>query len=117
MMNFFTSNGKIIVSIYIVLTIIKLFTANIYSQREEDPTIYFEIQPTISNTFGGEDRYIFVDERRHSWYRNHQYWEIFHTNGGGARSVLGDIYDVLIISWWGSSGGLIAFAVYKLLKP
>jgi hypothetical protein len=116
MKSFVTSNRKTIVQIYIVLTIIKLFTANIYSQREEDPTIYFKLQPTISNTFGGGDRAIFVDERRHPWYRNHQYWEIFHTNGGGARSVLGDIYDLLIISWWVSSAGLIVLAIYKLLK-
>ena len=116
MMNVFVSNGKIIVSIYIALTIIKLFTANIYSQREEDPTIYFKLHPTVSNTFGGEDRRIIVDKSRHSWYENGQYWEILHTNGGGARSVLGNIYDTLIVLWWGSSAGLIAFAIYKLLK-
>lgn len=116
MIKYLASNGKLVVSIYILLTIIKLFTADIYLQREEDPTIYFKFRPTIQNVFGGSDKSISVDKHRHSWYDKGHYWEIFHTNGGGARSIIGDIYNVLIVLWWVSSAGLIIYAIWKVLK-
>ena len=113
MINFLTSNRKWILGIYIVLTIIKLFTATIGSQREEDPTIYFKLHPTINNIFFGSDKDIERYSIKYSWYRNNQYWEIFHSSG---HYIVWDIYRILIILWWVSSAGLVVFAGYKLLK-
>ena len=113
MITFLNSNGKLIVGIYVVLTIIKLFTANIYTQREEDPTIYIKVYPTISNTFGGSDREIEFYNRRYSWYKNQKYLELFHSNNYRAFEFA---YSTLIIFWWIMSTGLIIFAVCKLIK-
>lgn len=113
MTNLLASNKKLIVGIYIALTVIKLFTANIYHQREEDPTIYFKLHPTLDNVFSGSDKSIDFYKNKYLWYRNRQYWEMFHDSSS---YVVELIYDALIISWWASSAGLIVFAIRKILK-
>ena len=102
--------------VYIVLTLIKLFTANIYSVREEDPTIYFKFYPSIENKFiayvesGQMQDYYY---NKYQWYKNNQYWEILHSPGG-MQDVVESLYGTVISLWWISSAGLIIFALYKL---
>ena len=112
-MNWLKSNCKMIICIYIALTIIKLFTASIYQQREEDPTIYFKVQPSISNVFQSSDRHIDFYNDEFQWYRNNQYRELFHANGN---VVVALIYFALILLWWVSSAGLILLSFYQLLR-
>jgi hypothetical protein len=105
---------KSIIIIYVILTVIKLFTARIDHVREEDPTIYFKFVPTISNVFlrgGDTSGYREMYESRHSWYKNMQYWEICHGNNS---STFNFVYETLIFLWWLASAGLIYFALYQL---
>ena len=98
----FEKYRKIFVWIYLFLTIIKLFTANIYTMREEDPTIYFKPVPTFENTFYGahedsiERKYY---EGKYDWYKNGQYWEVFHSPGG-MQDIVCILYNTMIVTWW-----------------
>ncbi|MDR2572087.1 MAG: hypothetical protein LBD23_17555 [Oscillospiraceae bacterium] len=106
--------GKLIVGIYIILTIIKLFTANIYRDfAEENPTFYIKLRPTFANTFQGSERAMEHYNGKYTWYEQRQYWKIFHTNGS---YIFAGIYNILIITWWIMSAGFIIFGIYKLLK-
>ena len=118
MKNLMYNHARKLVWIYVLLTCIKLFTANIYHVREEDPTIYFKFCPSIENKFIAwvepgqlKDYY----DKRYSWYADNQYWEIFHSPGG-MQTIVDSVYDFVIILWWISSGSLIIFALYKMLK-
>jgi hypothetical protein len=113
MKNFVNSNGRLIIVIYLILTIIKFFTANIYTQIEENPTIYFKLHPTITNTFNGSDRAIEYYNEKYTWYEKGHYWVLFHSNGFEGTAF---IYSVLIASWWVMSAGFIVYAVFVLLK-
>ena len=100
--------------IYTILTFIKFFTANIYLVREEDPTIYFKFYPTIANTFYSGINTVSYQEK-YSWYRNHQYWEIFHSPGG-MQDVVEFVYNVIIFIWWATSVAFIIYFIYRLFR-
>jgi len=117
MMNFLVSHSKWIIGIYLILTLIKLFTATIGRQIEEDPTIYIKFYPTITNHFNGANRDIERYESKYSWYANNQYWKLVNSNGNFALGlVIGLGYTILIFLWWVLSAGFVFFAIYKLLK-
>ena len=110
-------HAKKIIWIYIILSFVKLFTANVYHVREEDPTIYFKFYPSIENKFlpcGESEQLKEYYNNKYSWYKNNQYWEIFHSPGG-MQDVIEILYDFIIALWWIISVILICFALYKLL--
>lgn len=118
MISFFNKHRRKIAFIYIILTLIKFFTAQIDLVREEDPTIYFKWVPTLQNTFyhGGDDSvYHEYYSEVHSWYENGQYREIFHSPGG-MQDAVELLYNTVIGMWWVLSAVLILFALYHLLK-
>lgn len=118
MKNFIYSHRKFIICTYLILTFIKFFTMNIYHLREEDPTIYFKLHPTVENTItntvekGQLEDYYF---KKYNWFKENQYWEIIHSYGG-MQDFTDIFYDTLIVMWWVLSAFLISYAIYKLLK-
>ncbi|MCL2690353.1 MAG: hypothetical protein FWE57_10985 [Chitinispirillia bacterium] len=107
------TNIKLIVGIYIAFTIIKLFTARMDFQCEEDPSIYFKIYPTINNIFYGGNSYIDFYSEKYSWYRSQEYFRILPLNG---YYVLWYIYDAIIYLWWAMSAGLVVVVILWVLK-
>ena len=103
---------------YILLTLIKFFTVNIDTIREEDPTIYFKFYPTVENTIkpvidpGELSDYYY---KKYPWYERGEYWEIIHSRGGSF--IVSDIYYTLIVLWWILSILLVLYALYKLNRP
>lgn len=98
-----------IVVIYIVLTLIKFFTAEIYTQREEDPTIYFKPYPTVSNIFLGSDIHHTEYRRKYTWFEKGCFWEICH---GNSVKLVSYIYRTIIFLWWVLSAYLIGIGLY-----
>ena len=115
MYKWFHKKIKIFTIFYIILTLIKFFTVNIDTIREEDPTIYFKFYPTIENTIkpiidpGELSDYYY---NKYSWYEKGEYWEIIHSHGGSF--IISDIYYMLIALWWITSILLVLYAFYKL---
>ena len=108
--------GKIIL-IYFVLTVIKMFTANICIDSAATATICFKFSPTIENKFYAGDEYGRLTAHRsseYSWYENGHYWEIF-SGSDGTQGAVEVAYDIIIGLWWISSAGLICFAIHELL--
>lgn len=87
---------KYLILIYVFLTFIKLFTASIDKQREEDPTLILKLTPTIQNVFHGSDEAIETYTETHNWYKEHKYCEIIHFGSVG----LLRIYEFIIYFWW-----------------
>ena len=115
---FFVKHCRKFVVFYTVLTLIKLFTANIYLVREEDPTIYFKFCPTLYNTFyyGGDDSgFQQVYSEMYKWYANRQYWEIFHSPGG-MQEIVEILYHLVIGLWWCISIFLIIHSLCKFWR-
>lgn len=111
MINLVTQNIKLIVSIFLVLTIIKLFTAAIYGQREDDPAFCLKIFPTIENIFDGHDDNVARYRSQHSWYKNQQYWILFR---GNDNILIEYVYFIMILSWWFMSAILIVVGIKKI---
>jgi len=105
-------NAKLIISIYVILTIIKLFTARVDLQRPECPTYVLKIYPTLRNVFYPEDMHVAYYNSKYKWYKNEQFLEVFRSHSN--RLVM-DIYDALIFLWCAVSIVLIVFAIYTLL--
>ena len=107
--------GKIVL-VYFLLTVIKMFTANIYIVNEAKSLICFKLSPSIENKFYGSDGYgqlIDYHSNDYPWYDG-QYWVIF----GGSDNMAGmaaAAYDITIGLWWISNAGLICFALYELI--
>ena len=104
---------KAIIFIYIILSFIKFFTVRIDLLREEDPTIYFKLYPSMENTListveNGQLKDYY--NKKYPWYEKKQYWEIFHSPGG-LQNVVEKIYDTCIVFWWGLSVFLIIFSL------
>ena len=109
-------HSRKLIVLYIILTFIKFFTANIYHVREEDPTIYFKFYPSLENKFlpcpeQGQLKDYY--DNKYFWYKNNQYWEIFHSPGG-MQNIIEILYDVIIAMWWILSTVLILFGLYSL---
>ena len=107
---------KLIVVLYLMLTFFKLFTVEIDRIREEDPTIYFKLYPSVENQIKpiidpGELSDYYCE--KYPWYKNGQYFEIIHFNGHYSFIY---VYYFLMSFWWVFSGTLIIYAIIKLLK-
>ena len=78
----------------------------------------FKFYPSIENKFlyYGESNFLreYIDNK-YPWYKNEQYWEIFHSPGG-MQNIINFLYDIIIILWWIFSAILICFALYTLFK-
>ena len=101
---------KSIIIIYIVLTILKWFTATTYFQREDDPVLIFKYMPTIENTFGGSDKCIQEQEQIHSWLQKRHYIDILSF---AKAEVLNSIYLVTVKLWYPVT---LIFCLYLIWK-
>ena len=88
---------KVVILIYLLLTIVKFFTAEIYMQREEDPTIYFKLYPSVSNVFYGSDMHLEEYADKYEWFDKGEFWEICHGNGEYYISLA---YRIVVSLWW-----------------
>ena len=116
MNEFICKYKKIVVTIYVFLSIIKLFTIRIDFVREEDPTIYFKFYPTIENHIMAcveEGQLKEYYKNKYVWYEKEQYWEIFHSPGG-MQNIIGYAYGVIISLWWIYSICFICGAIWLL---
>ena len=103
---------KRIIIIYIILTAIKLFTIQIDTMREEDPTVFIKPAPNITNRlYSFEDRYSYkyeIYKEKYSWYKDKKFLEIFHGE------LLGCIYNILIYMWWILSFVIVVYMLFGI---
>lgn len=97
--------------IYSVLSFIKLFTASIHLQREEDPTIILKLIPSLKNIFIGSDNALDMYETKYLWYRKHLFIEVLHLN---TKSDI--IYQLIVMLWWVATLLLILYFIKKQFK-
>ncbi|KMT21806.1 hypothetical protein [Clostridium cylindrosporum] len=92
-------NLKILITVFMILTIIKIFTAKVGLLG--DPTIQLVVKPnlTISNSYimKGEDNHINREKYKGTWYYEGKYSVITGDEAGFPGESL---YDLLIICWW-----------------
>jgi len=105
------SNLKVLIITFVLLSIVKFFTAKVgYSG---DPTVSLVIKstPTIGNSFimKGEEHAKNVDSYSSSWFTERKYKVITGDESGFSGEIL---YDVLIISWWILGFGLLIYLIY-----
>ena len=82
--------------LYLLLTIMRLFTAVVYIQREEDPTIILKCIPTNEITFGGADTEIQKQYEKHIWFKNGLYIDLIHL---GKMEGVNNVYLFLMDTW------------------
>lgn len=82
--------------LYLLLTIMRLFTASACIQREEDPTIILKCIPTNEITFGGADTEIQKQYEKHIWFKNDSFIDLIHL---GKMEVVNDVYLFLMDAW------------------
>ena len=82
--------------LYLLLTIMRLFTAAVYIQREEDPTIILKCIPTNEITFGGADTEIQKQYEKHIWFKNGLYIDLIHL---GKMEGVNNVYLFLMDTW------------------
>ena len=101
-MNILTKNGNITLVkrigciLYLFLTIMRLFTASVCIQREEDPTIILKCIPTNEITFGGADTEIQKQYEKHIWFKNGLYIDLIHL---GKMEGVNNVYLFLMDTW------------------
>lgn len=101
-MNILTKNGNITLVkrigciLYLFLTIMRLFTASVCIQREEDPTIILKCIPTNEITFGGTDTEIQKQYEKHIWFKNGLYIDLIHL---GKMEGVNNVYLFLMDTW------------------
>lgn len=100
-------NKKHIITVYVVLSIIKFFTARIDFQIEEGPIIVAKFYPALRNIFYGGDRCIERYNQQYIWYKEKLYVDLLHTHD------FVWLYDTLIYIWWIAT---ISFIIYLALK-
>ena len=82
--------------LYLFLTIMRLFTASVCIQREEDPTIILKCIPTNEIAFGGADTEIQKQYEKHIWFKNDSFIDLIHL---GKMEVVNDVYLFLMDAW------------------
>lgn len=82
--------------LYLLLTIMRLFTASVCIQREEDPTIILKCIPTNEITFGGADTEIQKQYEKHIWFKNGLYIDLIHL---GKMEGVNNVYLFLMDTW------------------
>ena len=82
--------------LYLLLTTMRLFTAVVYIQREEDPTIILKCIPTNEITFGGADTEIQKQYEKHIWFKNGLYIDLIHL---GKMEGVNNVYLFLMDTW------------------
>ena len=82
--------------LYLFLTIMRLFTASVCIQREEDPTIILKCIPTNEITFGGADTEIQKKYEKHIWFKNGLYIDLIHL---GKMEGVNNVYLFLMDTW------------------
>ena len=111
-MNILTKNGNITLVkrigciLYLFLTIMRLFTASVCIQREEDPTIILKCIPTNEITFGGADTEIQKQYEKHIWFKNGLYIDLVHL---GKMQGVNNIYLFLMDTWLILTGIFVIF--------
>ena len=74
----------------------RLFTASVCIQREEDPTIILKCIPTNEIAFGGADTEIQKQYEKHIWFKNDSFIDLIHL---GKMEVVNDVYLFLMDAW------------------
>jgi len=105
------SNLKILIITFVLLSIVKFFTAKVgYSG---DPTVSLVIKstPTIGNSFimKGEEHDKNADNYSATWFTERKYKVITGDESGFTGEVL---YDLIIISLWILGFGLLIHLIY-----
>lgn len=91
---------------YVILSIVKFFTARVDLQTEESPLIILKLYPSIKNIFLGGDVEIAYYKKTYTWFKQQLYITLISTNDYffGVK-----IYDIVIVAWWIISGCLLIY--------
>lgn len=105
---------KKILIVYIIFTLVKLFTAKIDFQVEEAPYIVLKAYPTITNTIRtGEDSYLEKYWDQDAWYAKGKYVILLKTSGN---VFISKLYEIIIYLWWILSAILLCLIIKKVLR-
>jgi len=102
-----------ILTIFILLSIIKFFTAKVGLLG--DPTVYLVIKPnpTISNSFMMKGLETRTEKYEGTWYYEGKYKVITGDEMGFSGEAL---YDLLIVAWWFLGIGIVIYIVVIKVK-
>lgn len=102
----------IVVVVFVILTILRFFTACVDFQREEDPTVILKCAPTVQNVFYGSDKAIAEYSEKYEWYREEKYIEMIHL----ASIDLLPVYLFIADLWFVSAAALAVIGIFTAVK-
>ena len=106
---------SVFIIVYILITIIKLFTARIDLQIEEGPTIIFRCFPFINNIFYGNNKKIEYYSEKYAWYKSRQYKSLLNLHSSKVLLFV-NAYDCIIYIWWISTVIILIITIIRLIR-
>lgn len=106
---------KVVLIAFIILSIVKFFTAKVGLLGDPTVQLVVKAKPTISNSFmmTGEENQANREKYKGEWYSQGQYIAITGDEGGFSGESL---YDLLIYTWWILLGGIPVYLLISKIR-
>lgn len=98
--------------LYIILSLIKLFTGIVYPMGGTETYLITKIYPTIKNVWVLGENYNYSNLDIGDWYFEEKYYVLSIGENGIAGE---ELYSLLIKLWWIITVLLITFAIKKII--